>query len=168
MRKLSSVICVALVLALGIIVLPTFSNAAEFKYAGPPAFTVTYPDGSAKIKTDAPEQVFAMKMPDGVTIQVSVADIPEGVALKDAGEAYSKGLAESQKSEVEIISNEEIELEDGTKAYFTEMEWIHQGSTLITTFVVSVYKDGKWVYTAAHPWADMDEAIEFVKSLVMN
>ncbi|MBW1711169.1 MAG: hypothetical protein JRG97_16105, partial [Deltaproteobacteria bacterium] len=86
----------------------------------------------------------------------------------DAGESYSKGLAESQKSEVEIIANEEIELDDGTKAYFTEMEWMYQGSTLITTFVVSVYKDGKWVYTSAHPWADLDEPMEFVKSLVME
>jgi len=168
MRKLSTVLCVSLVLVLGIMALPALSGAAEFHYPGPPAFTITYPDGSTQGKPDSPEQVFAMKDPDGVTIQVSVADIPEGVALKDAGEAYSKGLAESQKSEVEIITNEEIELEDGTKAYFTEMEWMYQGSTLITTYVVSVYKDGKWVYAAAHPWADLEPSEEFVKSLVMK
>ncbi|MBW2053317.1 MAG: hypothetical protein JRG97_12535, partial [Deltaproteobacteria bacterium] len=103
------VVFVAAVFVMGVMLIPSMTSAEEFKYAGPPAFTVTYPDGSTKAKPDSPEQVFAMKTPDGVTIQVSVAAIPEGVALKDAGESYSKGLAESQKSEVEIIANEEIE-----------------------------------------------------------
>ena len=168
MRKTLTVMAVVSMLMMGMVLLPTFSSAAEFKYAGPPAFTVTYPDGSKKTDMDSPEQVFAAKTPSGLTIQAAVAAVPEGLALKDAGAAYSVGLGKSQNSEVEVLTNEEIELEDGTKAYYTEIEWMYQGSTLITTMIVSVYKDGKWIYTAAHPWSDLDEASEYVKSLVME
>lgn len=53
--------------------------------------------------------------------------------------------------------NKEITLSDGTRAYYREMDWVHasSGGTLITTKVVSAYKDGKVVFIAAHAWGNL-------------
>jgi len=166
--KLKLSLCFLLALTLGIAFLPALSSAEEFSFAGPPAFTVTYPDGSTPDEKTAPEQVWAIKTPSGVVIQASVGPIPEGVALKDVAEkAYKPGLEKSQGAKAKMSENKEITLSDGTKAYYSEMDWIHapSGGTPITTMVVSVYKDGKWVYTAGHPWENYNEPMKIVKSL---
>jgi hypothetical protein len=166
--KLKLSLCLLLALTFGIAFLPTLSSAAEFSFAGPPAFTVTYPDGSTPEEKSAPAQVWAIKTPSGVVIQASVALIPEGVDLKDVAEkAYKPALEQSQGAKAKMSDNKEITLSDGTKAYYSEMDWNHapSGGTLITTMIVSVYKDGKWVYVAAHPWDNYNVAMKIVKSL---
>jgi hypothetical protein len=168
MMKTAISLCAVLALTLGIALVPTLTSAAEFSFAGPPAFTVTYPDGSTPTDKDSPEQVWAIKTPAGVTIQAAVAPIPEGVDLKDVAEkAYKPGLEKSQGTEAKMSENKEITLSDGTKAYYSEMDWKHapSGGTLISTMVVSVYKDGKWVYTTGHPWENYNEPMKIVKSL---
>jgi hypothetical protein len=166
--KLQLSSCVLLALSMGIAFLPGLSSAAEFSFAGPPAFTVTYPDGSTPNEKTAPEQVWAIKTPSGLVIQASVAPIPEGVELKDAAEkAYKPGLEKSEKTKVKMGENKEITLSDGTKAYYSEMDWNHapSGGTLLTTMIVAVYKDGKCVYVTAHPWDNYNAAMKIVKSL---
>jgi hypothetical protein len=167
MKKTTITLGLVLALALGIALVPALSSAAEFSYAGPPAFTVTYPDGAPTDK-DGPDQVWAFKTGAGLVIQASVSPIPEGVELKDVAEkGYLPGLATSQAAKVKMGDNKEITLSDGTKAYYSEMDWNHapSGGTLITTMIVSAYKDGKWVYTTAHPWDNYNAAMKFVKSL---
>ncbi|MGO9017913.1 MAG: hypothetical protein ACLQVJ_06125 [Syntrophobacteraceae bacterium] len=166
MKKTVFILFVVLGLLLGIAMVPTFIRAAEFSYAGPPAFTVTYPDGSKPDKTTAPEQVWAIKTPERVTVQAGVAPIPEGIALKDYAEkSYKPGLESSEKTKATMITNKEYELADGTKAYYTEMEWMWHGTTLLTTVMVAAYKDGRMVYVTSHPWASLDEPKEIVRSL---
>ena len=98
--KLQLSSCVLLALSMGIAFLPGLSSAAEFSFAGPPAFTVTYPDGSTPNEKTAPEQVWAIKTPSGLVIQASVAPIPEGVELKDAAEkAYKPGLEKKREDQ---------------------------------------------------------------------
>ncbi len=160
--------CFVIALISGIVFLPALSSPAEFSFAGPPAFTVTYPDGSIPDEKVAPEQVWAIKTPSGVVIQASVAPIPEGVVVKDVAEkGYKPGLEKSQGAKVKMGENTEITLSDGTKAYYSEMDWNHapSGGTPITTMIVSVYKDGKWVYVTAHPWDNYNVAMKIVKSL---
>ncbi len=162
--KLSS--CFFLALTLGIGFLPSLSSGEEFSFAGPPAFTVTYPGGNSKDKKA--DQVLAIITGANLHVEVSVSPIPEGIELKDvAQKAYLPGLAEDQKAKVKMGENKEITLSDGTKAYYSEMDWNHapSGGTLITTMVVSAYKDGKWVYVAAHPWDNYNVAMKIVKSL---
>jgi hypothetical protein len=160
-------LCLVLALALGITLLPTLTSAAEFSYAGPPAFTVTYSDGSPE-PTTAPEQVWSIKTGAGLVVQASVAPIPEGIALKDYAEkSYLPGLATAMSAKVKMGDNKEITLADGTKAYYSEMDWNHapSGGTLITTMLVTAYKDGKLVCISAHPWDNYNAAMKIVKSL---
>lgn len=167
MKKNLASLCVVLALTLGIALFPVLTSAAEFSYAGPPAFTVTHPGGSDDEKT-SPEQVWRIKTGSGLVIDAAVAPIPEGIALKDYAEkSYLPGLASSQGSKVKLTENKEITLSDGTKAYYAEMDWTHapSGGTLITTMVVAVYKDGKLVYVDAHPWDNYGAAMKIVKSL---
>ncbi len=166
MRKTAVTMFFVLVLTLGIVLGPSLTWAAEYSYAGPPAFTVTYPDGSKVDKPTAPEQIWAIKTPEGVSIQASVSDIPAGIALKDFAEkTYKPGLESTQKTKSKIKKNEEFELSGGMKAYYSELEWMWQGSTMITTVLISAYKDGKVVTVTGHPWGDPDEPTEIVQSL---
>jgi len=122
-----------------------------FVRMAPPTFRFEYPHGSRKTVTNAPNQVMAMETPGNVLFQASVADIPEGMTLADAGpKAYALAL-ENVGSNVKVISNKEIKLKDGTKAYRTDIKWLWKGTLPLTTLVVSAFKDGKWVYLATHP-----------------
>jgi hypothetical protein len=166
MKKTAITLFVVLGMTLTIALAPTLTWAAEYSYAGPPAFTITYPDGSQPNPKADKGQVWRIKTPEGVDIQAIVGVIPEGIELKDYAEkGFKPGLEASQKTTAKMKSNKEYELADGTKAYYSEIEWMWQGSTLITTVMIAAYKDGKLVYVAAYPWADPDEPIEVVQSL---
>lgn len=69
-----------------------------------------------------------------------------------AEKARKPVLEERQGTKVKISDNKEITLSDGTKIYYSEMDWSHapSGGTHIITMVVSVYKEGKWVYIEGH------------------
>jgi hypothetical protein len=167
MKKLA---CLGFVLALtlGIALVPVLVSAAEFSYPGPPAFTVTYPDGSSDDEKTAPEQVLRIKTGPGLVVDVGVSPIPEGITLKDYAEkSYKPGLEKAVGANAKLSENKEITLSDGTKAYYSELDWVHapSGGTPITTMVVSVYKDGKVIYVDAHPWDNYGAAEKIVKSL---
>ncbi|MBI4768470.1 MAG: hypothetical protein HY787_28405 [Deltaproteobacteria bacterium] len=167
MKKKLACLCVVLALTLGVALVPALTSAAEFSFAGPPAFTVTYPDGTDDEKT-SPEQVLRIKTGAGLVVDVAVAPIPEGIALKDYAEkSYKPGLEKAVGANAKMGDNKEITLADGTKAYYSEMDWNHapSGGTLITTMVVSAYKDGKVVYVDAHPWDNYNVATKIVMSL---
>jgi hypothetical protein len=167
MKKSTACLFVVLALTLGMALVPALTSAAEFSYAGPPAFTVTYSDGVPE-PTNAPEQVWSIKTGAGLVVQASVAPIPAGIELKDYAEkSYLPGLATTQGAKVKMGDNKEITLADGTKAYYSEMDWNHapSGGTLITTMLVTAYKDGKFVCITAHPWDNYNAATKIVKSL---
>jgi len=167
MKKFAASLCVVLALTLGIALAPALSSAAEFSFAGPPAFTVTYPAGSSEDEKTSPEQVLRIQFPGGFFVDVGVSPIPEGIALKDYAEkGYKPGLEDSQKTLVKMGDNKEITLSDGTKAYYSEMNWTHPPTqTPIVTMIVSAYKDGKVVYVDAHPYTTYGTYEKIVKSL---
>ncbi len=166
MKKSLASLGLVLALILGIALVPGLVSAAEYSFAGPPAFTVTYPGGSDKDKTG--DQVWAVITGAGLHIEVSVGAIPAGIELKDYAEkAYKPGLESSQGATAKMGDNKEITLSDGTKAYYSEMNWNHapSGGTPITTMMVTVYKDGKYINVADHPWDNYGVAERIVKSL---
>ena len=167
MKKMAASLCVVLALALGITLVPALTSAAEFSYDGPPAFTVTYPDGSTPDEKTDPSQVLRIQYPGGFFVDVSVAPIPEGIELKDYAEkAYKPGLEKGQKATSKMSDNKEITLSDGTKAYYSEIMWTHPPTgTPITTLIVSAYKDGKVVTVDAHPYQNYGVYEKIVKSL---
>jgi len=181
MNKFATFLCVVLALTLGIVLTPTLSLAADFSYTGTPAFTVTYPDGSKTKKIIYPDQVWAVETLQGlIDITAFVSPIPEGIELKDVAEkTYKLRLENVGRTKAKMICNEEITLSDGTKAYYSAMEWKLPNRPLhLVTVLVSVYKDGKWVLVVGHPTKErhpeseipyrgnnIDTAIKTVKSL---
>jgi hypothetical protein len=159
-----------LALTFGIAFLPAASPGAEYSFAGPPAFTITYPDGSKPDNKVAPEQVWAVKTPKKVILQAGVSPMPPiswKIDLKDAAEKlYKPGLQRTAGPNITMGENKEITLDDGTRAYYSELKWIAEPYRIqITTMLVSAYKDGMWVYVAGHPWDSFGTIQEVVKSL---
>jgi class 3 adenylate cyclase/pimeloyl-ACP methyl ester carboxylesterase len=147
---------------------PTITREVEFSFDGQPAFTVTYPDGSKEEKPEDPAAVWQIRTPSGVSVSASIRPIPEGIELKDVAEkAYKPLLEERLHTKSKLNSNEEITLLDGNTAYYSEMYWNHapSGGLPITTMVVSVYKEGKWVFIVAHTWINFHVSMKIVKSL---
>ena len=136
-----------------------------FKRTAIPSFTVEYPLGSTKAETSSPAQVMRMRTPENVTFDAAVVQIPEGMQLADFGtQYYTAGLA-NVGSDIEVISNKEITLKCGTKAYRTDIKWLWQGSFPLSTVLVSAYKDGYCVYTATHPMQNPENVAPIVQSL---
>ena len=139
-----------------------------FRRTTSPAFKFEYPLGSKKAATDAPGQVMKMKTPSDVAFSASIGDIPEGMRLEDFGpKFYSKEL-ESVGSSIKVISNKEIRLNCGTKAYRTDITWLWNNALPITTYLVTAYKDGKIIFVCTHPWKYHDKFEPIVQSLSFN
>ena len=136
-----------------------------FKRTAPPAFKFDYPLGSKKAATDAPGQVMRMKTPGDVSFSASVGEIPEGMKLEDFGPKFYAPELENVGSKIKVISNKEITLKCGTKAYRTNIKWLWNNALPITTYLVSAYKDGKIIFVCAHPWKYHDKADPIVQSL---
>ena len=109
-----------------------------------------------------------MKTPGDVFFSASVFDIPEGIKLEDFGPIGYAKLLKGVGSNIKVISNEEIRLKCGTKAYRTDITWLWNDILPITTFLVSVYKDGKIIFVCAHPWKDHYRADPIVQSLTFK
>ena len=75
---------------------------------------------------------------------------------------------ESVGSNIKVISNKEIVLKCGTKAYRTDITWLWNDSEPMTTYLVTVYKGGKCILLGAHPWKYHDKVEPIVQSLTFK
>ena len=140
-----------------------------FRRTAPPAFQFQYPIGSKKAAAHG-LQVMRMHPPSGSDFAAAIVDIPEGLKLKDFGpEFYTQRLGHLTKiTNVKVISNKEITLKCGTKAYRTDMTYLWKGYVPITTFLVSAYKDDKCIFVSAHPMKNHDKYLPIVESLTLK
>ena len=109
-----------------------------------------------------------MKTPGNDLFSASVVDIPEGIKLEDFG---PKIYAESIKrvgSDIRVLSNREMTLKCGTRAYRTDIKWIWNNYIPLTSLVVSAYKDNKCVYLATHTSANPEKYSPIVESLTFE
>ena len=143
------------------------TKLAAFRYDGKPSFSITFPAGSQRIQTDAPDQVFAARTKEGVTFQAAVNDIWPESTLNQWAQAYadtivSQGIARNPK----ITVNTETTLACGTKAYKSEIQWLHipSGSRPLTQ-AMAAFKDGETVFITAHPTANPEAVTSIVESL---
>jgi len=130
-----------------------FEEALEkniYVHKGTPAFKFEYPAGSEKLATITKSQVLRMRTPDGLDFEASVGDIPEGMTLADHGPKLYAPALEKFGSNVKVISNKEVTLKGGTKAYRTNIKWLYKENVWVTTLVVSIFKDDKMVILATH------------------
>ncbi len=139
-----------------------------FKRTASPAFQFEYPIGSKKAATNAPEQVMRMRPSGGSEFSASVVEIPEGMKLEDFGPTFYARDLGNYVSNINVISNKEITLQCGTKAYRTDITYLWKGYVPITTFLVSAYRDGKCVFLSAHPWKNHDKYEPIVQSLTFK
>ena len=139
-----------------------------FKRTTPPNFQLEYPFCSEKSRKSAPGQVLKMTTPTGATFAASVGDIPEGIGLEDFGKNYYAPALQNFGSNIQVISNNKISLKCGTTAYRTDIEWLWNNSIKITSLVVSAYKDGKFVFVAAHASQNIEEITQIVESLQLK
>jgi len=62
------------------------------------------------------------------------------MTLAEVGPKAYLPTLEKQESHLNVVSNEEITLKDGTKAYKTEIEWLHfDGRLWLTTLLASAF-----------------------------
>ena len=146
------------------------AKSGVFKRTASPGFQFEYPFGSKKAVTDAhaPFQVMRMKTPGDVFFSASVGDIPEGIKIEDFGPKFYAPELENVGSNIKVISNKEITLKCGTKAYRTDIKWLWNNTMPITTFLVSAYKDGKFIFLCAHPWKNHNKVEPIVQSLTFK
>jgi len=139
----------------------------SFSHPEQPAFTIEFPEGATSIPFDAPHQVFAARTVEGLVFQAAVADVPPGWTLDKAAEFYVKSVVEGGVgSDCEVLSNVEITLQDGTRAYRSEIGWFYiPKRARLRTQLVSASKDGKMVSVTAHPAEDAEAIPPIVESL---
>ncbi len=139
-----------------------------FQRTALPAFQFKYPIGSEKAETDGPGQIMRMKSPGNVVIRAGIVDIPEGIPIEEFGSKYFIMRLKEGGSDFKIISNKEITLQCGTKAYRTDIKWLWDKNVSMTTFLVSVYKDGKCIFLNTLTWSDPERCEPIVNSLTFN
>ncbi len=110
----------------------------------------------------------SMKTLGDVRFSAAVADIPEGLELEDFGPIVYAAQLKNVGSNIKVISNKEITLKCGTKAYQTDIKWLWNNTIPIKTFLVSVYRDGKCIFVSAHPWKNHDKVEPIVQSLTFK
>jgi CubicO group peptidase (beta-lactamase class C family) len=133
-----------------------------------PAFKFWYPNGSKKVADTAPNRIMSMKTPKGIRFSSSIHDIPEGMKLSEMGPNHYVSYLSNVGTDIQIISNKEIVLKDGTKAYRTNLKWLYQGIFPVTTLLTATFKDGKCVYVSAHPSEYTPVAELIVDSLTLK
>jgi hypothetical protein len=109
-----------------------------------------------------------MQTPDGVSFNASLVKIPEGMKLEEFGPKYLTEAFQKIGSDVKVISNKEISLKCGTRAYRTDITWLWNGAFPINSLIVSAYKEGQCVIVAAHPMGSCEKYAPIVQSLVLK
>ena len=138
-----------------------------FRRTASPAFQFKYPVGSKKAVTYG-LQVMRMHPPSGSDFAAAIVDISEGLKLEDFGPKFYTQRLGHIVSNVKVISNKEITLQCGTKAYRTDITYLWKGYVPITAFLVSAYKDGKCIFVSANPWKNHEKYVPIVESLTLK
>ena len=153
----------------------------EFIHTPSPAFRFKYPKTSLKQATRFPGQVMVMKTLGGNRFSASISGIPTGTKLAEVGPRVFASSLKKFGSNIQVVSNKKITLEDGTVAYRTDINWLWQSSWSLRTLLVSAFKDRKlvgpvWVslvYTLgasneASISEDLNEGASIVESLTFK
>ena len=139
-----------------------------FQRTASPAFQFKYPMGSEKAEINTPGQIMKMKSPGNVVISASIVDIPENIQIEEFGPKYFLMRLKKYGSDFEITSNKEITLQGGARAYRTDFKWLWNKNVSMTTFLVSVYTDGKCIFLNTLTWKDSERCEPIITSLTLK
>lgn len=143
-----------------------------FKRTASPGFQFKYPLSSIKTATRLPDQIMRMQTLAGGIITASTDSIPRdwrrlyfSMKLKDFGpKAYASWIKE-YGSNITVLSNEEIMLSCGTKAYRTNIKWLVNNQNPLITNLVATYKDKRSIYIAVHEFKESTTVEKIIESL---
>jgi len=131
----------------------------EFVRTTSPAFRFEYPKTSyRKHPLDFPGAAMVMDNGEDFRFSAGIWEIQADTKLADLG---LENITELEKigSDIQVISNNKITLEDGTEAYRTEASWKFQSSWPTRSLFVSAIKEGKAIIVEYHfPFTPWDEA----------
>jgi hypothetical protein len=85
--------------------------------------------------------------------------------LEDFGPKQYASWMKNFGSNITVISNGEIALKDGTRAYRTDIEWIMKNNRPVITNLVSAYKGGKCIYIVIHEFRSYKTVNSILQSL---
>jgi CubicO group peptidase (beta-lactamase class C family) len=143
-----------------------------FKRAASPSFQFEYPLDCLKAAIRQSDQIMRMETPSGSIITAAIYSIPKdwrrfffSMKLEDFGPKAYASWMKDYGSNITVISNKEITLNCGTKAYRTDIKWQLKNSTPLTTNLVSTYKKDKSIYIAVHQFKDTGIIKTIIESL---
>jgi hypothetical protein len=123
----------------------------------------------------------AMKTLGGNDFAAFIGMIPTGTKLAEVGPRVFASVLKNLGSNIQVVSNKKIILEDGTVAYRTDINWQLQSSFRLRTLLVSAFKDRKlvgpvWVFLVYSLGAsneasiseDLNEGASIVESLTFK
>jgi CubicO group peptidase (beta-lactamase class C family) len=139
-----------------------------FKRTASPAFKFEYPVGSRKEANRYRGQVMGMRTPGNIFFSAYVVDIPDGMKIEEFVPKFYAQNLKNYGSNIKVISNIEIVLKCGTKAYRTDIRWLRNNNIWMSDFIVSVYKDGKCIYLIAETWKYRDKLEAIIQSLTFK
>jgi hypothetical protein len=149
-------------LAVTVALSPSAALAKEFKYAGPPAFTVTYPDDWTQEPANADKTIFLETKKAGAlpTMEVGCFPAPAGTTLANVAAVHKKNITRRFATSVTITSDKPATLKDGTPCNEVILTWMYEGWLNLQSNIVSTIKDGKVIYVTVSqdPGAPMWDA----------
>jgi tetratricopeptide (TPR) repeat protein len=141
----------------------------RFVHKGEPAFYFDYPKDSKNRPKQLESSVLSMRSPGRVAFDACVDVIPQDIPLSKIGPKHYASILNTLGSNVEVISNKELILKDGTEAFRTEIKWLYaDGKTWLNTVLVSAFKEGKWIYITVHPIGNPADVAWIVESLTFE
>jgi len=129
---------------------PSAALAKEFKYAGPPAFTVTYPGMWSQEPANPKKEILLETKQEGglPTMEIGYFAPPAGTTLANLAAVHKSNIERDYKTQVTITSDKPATLKDGTPCNEAILTWLYQGWLTLQTNIVSTIKDGKVVYVS--------------------
>jgi CubicO group peptidase (beta-lactamase class C family) len=139
-----------------------------FRRTKSPKFRFEYPVKSKKLSTAQQWQIMRMKTPYGIHFEASVMAIPEMLKLEDFGPKLYIEYLQGIGSNAEVIANNEITLNCGSRAYRTDIKWTYSDLLQVTSLVVSSFKDNKCIYLVIHAGRNPEKVASVVESLTFE
>ncbi len=120
---------------------------------GWPTFSVVYP-GNWQEKIPVPPIVFWAEAPEDLP-SIRIAVVPNlNTPLKYFTRVYVPQLAKIGK-DIQVLSDKESSLKDGTSARETMIEWVPNGGTKMKTLFLTAKKEDIWITVAVSDSKDV-------------
>jgi CubicO group peptidase (beta-lactamase class C family) len=133
------------------------ARGGKFERTATPGFEFAYPPGSKKAETRAPDQIMRMQTASGNFLTASLIDIPRNwkrfftrLKLEDFGPKGYTSWLEKYGSDINVISNQEIMLKSGSRAFRTDIKWMFNKRMPMTTVLIASYQGDKCIYICIH------------------